>query len=556
VLSLGVLLACVIFSLIPAGALAIEPSGSIEGIVTVEGSAPTQQATVKVLRETAVDVYQTAGEVKTEPGGKYTVPALAPGSYKLEFLPGETGVAFQFYKEKIDLSTAETVTVGEAAITVDADLHAGVGLQGNVVEAAEVGGAKAPVGEAVVSLFAADARHELIAETIALGGSYELGGLPVGEYVVEVAPPPSLQASLAPRFYETGLSFATALTVKAEPASSPKQLNPIELEAAATITGTVTDAVTHQPLAGILVKATNAAEPAALTGSARTDANGVYSIIGLPAATYDLTYARYGEGGTPLDYAPAERAGVAPVVGQTIGALDVGLIPDVPTETAAPAVSGSPALGQGLSCSTGVWGGVAPISFSFQWLRDGGAIAGATGSSYTIQAVDEGHGLACEVSAGNSFAHVTARSGVVSVPPASAVVVPIVSPALTPSAHVSFSARRLTFRKGASSLRILCSTAPCVGTVELTEQVIVTRLRGRKVVSRKRQTLILALASFSLKPTASAKVTLHLTKVGRGWLAAYAGRSLPGLLLAAVRAGATSKQNVFFSAKPPAKRGK
>jgi hypothetical protein len=121
---------------------------------------------------------------------------------------------------------------------------------------------------------------------------------------------------------------------------------------------------------------------------------------------------------------------------------------------------------------------------------------------------------------------------------------------------VSFSIGRLTFRKGASSLRILCSAAPCVGAVELTEQVIVTRLRGRKIVSRKRKTLILALASFAIKPSASAKVTLRLTKVGRGWLAAYAGRSLPGVLVAVVHGGATTKQNVFFSAKPPAKRGK
>ncbi|TMK98113.1 MAG: hypothetical protein E6G34_10620 [Actinobacteria bacterium] len=67
-----------------------------------------------------------------------------------------------------------------------------------------------------------------------------------------------------------------------------------------------------------------------------------------------------------------------------------------------PEVSGTPALGEALSCSTGTWSGTAPISYAYQWLRDGSPIGGATQSIYAIVEADQGHSLACEVTASNA----------------------------------------------------------------------------------------------------------------------------------------------------------
>lgn len=74
---------------------------------------------------------------------------------------------------------------------------------------------------------------------------------------------------------------------------------------------------------------------------------------------------------------------------------------NTPVNTAAPMLSGNPAPGQTLTCSTGTWSGN-PISFSYAWLRDGLVIAGQTVSTYVVQAADQGHSISCQVTASNT----------------------------------------------------------------------------------------------------------------------------------------------------------
>ncbi len=71
-----------------------------------------------------------------------------------------------------------------------------------------------------------------------------------------------------------------------------------------------------------------------------------------------------------------------------------------PVNTAAPTLIGTPALGQTLTCSTGTWANN-PTSFSYTWLRSGVPIAGQAGSTYVVQAADQGHTISCQVTAGN-----------------------------------------------------------------------------------------------------------------------------------------------------------
>ena len=87
-----------------------------------------------------------------------------------------------------------------------------------------------------------------------------------------------------------------------------------------------------------------------------------------------------------------------------------------PTNTLAPAISGSLVQGQLLSVSNGSWSGSPAPSFSYQWQRcDGGgancaAIAGATGQSYTLVAADVGHTLVATVTATNTAGSSSASS--------------------------------------------------------------------------------------------------------------------------------------------------
>jgi hypothetical protein len=84
-----------------------------------------------------------------------------------------------------------------------------------------------------------------------------------------------------------------------------------------------------------------------------------------------------------------------------------------PANTSVPFVSGTGAVGQVLSCTTGIWVGT-PTSYAYQWLRDGTNIAAAIASTYTLVAADSGHNIACVVTATNP-------TGSTAAPPSNAV---------------------------------------------------------------------------------------------------------------------------------------
>ena len=89
-----------------------------------------------------------------------------------------------------------------------------------------------------------------------------------------------------------------------------------------------------------------------------------------------------------------------------------------PVSTTAPALSGTATVGNKLTCSTGSWAGTpTPTSFTYQWLRGGSAIAGATTSSYTVASADQTAALSCRVTAQNSAGATSATSNALTVPP-------------------------------------------------------------------------------------------------------------------------------------------
>jgi hypothetical protein len=72
-----------------------------------------------------------------------------------------------------------------------------------------------------------------------------------------------------------------------------------------------------------------------------------------------------------------------------------------PRNVVPPTIAGVGSLGAQLTCEHGLWEGAPPPSFSYQWYRDGTPIGGATGATYTIEPEDQGHLLACVVTAAN-----------------------------------------------------------------------------------------------------------------------------------------------------------
>jgi putative cell wall-binding protein len=66
------------------------------------------------------------------------------------------------------------------------------------------------------------------------------------------------------------------------------------------------------------------------------------------------------------------------------------------TATPTPTITGSAAVGQALTVTTGDWA-PAPVSLSYQWLRGSDSIAGATGASYILTAADQGKPVSVSV---------------------------------------------------------------------------------------------------------------------------------------------------------------
>jgi hypothetical protein len=90
----------------------------------------------------------------------------------------------------------------------------------------------------------------------------------------------------------------------------------------------------------------------------------------------------------------------------------------VPVNTVAPAIAGTAKAGIALKCGVGSWSS-SPISYLYQWSRDGTPIAGATNSTYTVQAIDEGTTLTCTIAAMNAAGAgvpVTSAGALVAVP--------------------------------------------------------------------------------------------------------------------------------------------
>jgi hypothetical protein len=75
--------------------------------------------------------------------------------------------------------------------------------------------------------------------------------------------------------------------------------------------------------------------------------------------------------------------------------------PTVPGNTGAPAISGSPAPGDTLTCAHGTWSN-APTGYTYVWNRDSKPIGGAAGPSYVVQVADETRSLTCTVTAANA----------------------------------------------------------------------------------------------------------------------------------------------------------
>lgn len=204
----------------------------------------------------------------------------------------------------------------------------------------------------------------------------------------------------------------------------------------------------------------------------------------LPASTSPVI----GAGGACIDPATSVRLAVdergepRPTAS---GACDIGAVQiQPPADTLAPAITGTAAADQTLTCATGTWTGDGTLTYTYRWLRGTAQIA--TGSTYIVGGADDGNSLSCTVTAESTYGESSATSLPVTVPIPAATPAPIIITAPAPSASVSgFSESASKWRRSGKASK----HKPPVGTAftfELSEAATVTLTfsepgKGRKV---------------------------------------------------------------------------
>lgn len=79
-----------------------------------------------------------------------------------------------------------------------------------------------------------------------------------------------------------------------------------------------------------------------------------------------------------------------------------GGAPAAPVNTVAPAITGTPTVGETLTASNGTWTGKEPpVTFAYQWEAGGVDIAGATAKTYTLTEAEVGKAVTVTVTAKN-----------------------------------------------------------------------------------------------------------------------------------------------------------
>ena len=123
-----------------------------------------------------------------------------------------------------------------------------------------------------------------------------------------------------------------------------------------------------------------------------------------------------GDAATTVSYRSTDTAGNVGATGSIVVPAAVPSGDQALTATPTPVIAGTAQVGSALSVSAGTWG-PAPVALSYQWLRSGVAVPGATGTTYPVTPADLGATISVEVTG--------TKSGYTSVSKVSAVTGPV-----------------------------------------------------------------------------------------------------------------------------------
>ena len=258
---------------------------SISGRVTAPNGAGVQGVLVTAYSSTNED--EISADAVTDATGNYTLRGLAPDSYKLRY--DTSGLTSASYLEQ--WSGARNTFAD--AVVIDATLGNQTAVNATLVKAASISGvikntAGAPIANANISVRSATSEWFFYGwASTDSKGVFTVRGIPAGSYKLRVDPYDVTSGSYFGTWFGGKSTFdqATSITLAATTAKTGAN---VTLAKAAQISGKVTG-LASAPVRGVTVEAYLPSGDSA-GGYAETDAQGNYTLRGLPAGTFKLYF--------------------------------------------------------------------------------------------------------------------------------------------------------------------------------------------------------------------------------------------------------------------------
>jgi len=269
-------------------------AGSISGFVrAADDSSPIPGIDLDCFDAagTRLDLNAVSG-----PDGTYTIGPMAPGQYRLRADPTATqGFSHRYYNGADDLATATPITVVSSTIAANTDfaLPRAGWISGTVVA---VGGA--PLMGIDLDLYrAVDGVRITLSASTAADGTYLLGPLIAGDYKLRCDP--SIAQAHGVEYWDAKPRLTSADPIAVANGTGAIGRN-FTLDAGASISGRVTDQATGLGIAGIDIDVLTQSPLMRLDQSAKTAADGTYTIGPFAAGSYYLradasAATRYGD---------------------------------------------------------------------------------------------------------------------------------------------------------------------------------------------------------------------------------------------------------------------
>jgi hypothetical protein len=180
----------------------------------------------------------------------------------------------------------------------------------------------------------------------------------------------------------------------------------------------------------------------AAVGTVVTSSSGAWTGSPSPTFNYDFKLntvsVQSGESNTftPVSINEGETLTVTVTATNTQGSASVDssnslVVGSIPVNMEAPTIYGDNTFGSTLTTTDGTFTGTAPLTYTYQWLRNGSPISGQTASTYVIGASDSLANITCSVTATNSYGSDSEVSNTITV--ANFAPVNTVAPTVSPS---------------------------------------------------------------------------------------------------------------------------